>query len=136
METDQNGQKFQGTLSWSKREKNLERKRKRNLLDKLAGCEVYFLADYLNNLFDFGQICPEKREIDFVRYNLSLKKIELKEERRRPTDFSLSHKGNMFPLPVLKQKLFALLHWCFLAWICTVLVNHNLNKVFRGSVRV
>ena len=101
---------WQERLAEANEKKNLERKRKRNLLDKLAGCEVYFLADYLNNLFDFGQICPEKREIDFVRYNLSQKKIELKEERRPLTDFSLSQKGNMFPLPVLKQKLFALLH--------------------------
>ena len=97
-------------LAGANEKKNRERKRKGNLLDKLAGCEVYFLADYLNNLFDFGQIFPEKREIDFVRYNLSLKKIELKEERRPLTDFLLSQKGNMFPLPVLKQKLFALLH--------------------------
>ena len=87
-----------------------EQERKRKYLDHLCECEVYFLADYQTNLFDFGQIWPDKQEIDFVRYNLSLKRIELKDERRPVTDFTLSHKGSMFTLAVLKTKLFALLH--------------------------
>ena len=110
LETQIREELWQECLAEANDKKIREQERKRNLLDKLVGCEVYFLADYLNNLFDFGQICPEKHEIDFIRYNLSLKKIELKEEGRPLTDFSLSRKGNMFPLAVLKQKLFALLH--------------------------
>ena len=87
-----------------------EQERKRKYLDNLCGCEIYFLADYQTNLFDFGQIWPDKQEIDFVRYNLSLKRIDLKDERRPVTNFTLSHKGSMFTLAVLKKKLFALLH--------------------------
>ena len=86
--------------------KSREQDRKRKYLENLCGCEVYFLADYQTNLFDFGQIWPDKQEIDFVRYNLSLKRIELKDERRPVTDFSLSHKGSMFTLAVLKKETF------------------------------
>lgn len=87
-----------------------EQQRKRKALDNLCGCEVYFLANYQSNLFDFGQIRPDQNEIDFLRYNLSLKKVELKDERRPQTDFTLSHKGTPLSLEALKNKLFALLH--------------------------
>ena len=36
-----------------------EQDRKRKYLENLCGCEVYFLADYQTNLFDFGQIWPD-----------------------------------------------------------------------------
>ena len=84
--------------------------KKNEILADLSGCEVYWAANYSSCLYDFTQAQPTQDEIDFLKFNLRLKKIELKSDNRPATDFALSHKGKIFTVQKLRNKLLNLLH--------------------------
>ena len=84
--------------------------KKNEILADLSGCEVYWAANYSSCLYDFTQAQPTQDEIDFLKLNLRLKKIELKSENRPASDFALSHKGKIFTVQELRNKLLNLLH--------------------------
>lgn len=90
--------------------KNKQAERKNSLLAELCNCEVYWAANYMTCLYDFLQARPDKNEKDFLRYNLGLKKIELHNDNRPNTSFTVSHKGKFLSLEELRAKLFDLLH--------------------------
>ena len=94
--------------NFAEKQKILAKKNK--LLADLSGCEVYWAANYSSCLYDFTRAQPTLDEIDFLKFNLALKKIELKSENRPASDFAFSHKGKIFTVQELRNKLLNLLH--------------------------
>ena len=94
--------------NFAEKQKILAKKNK--LLADLSGCEVYWAANYSSCLYDFIQAQPTLNEIDFLKFNLALKKIELKSDNRPASDFAFSQKGKLFTVQELRNKLLNLLH--------------------------
>ena len=74
------------------------------LLNQLAGCCPQFQANYENCLRHFRS--SGQSEFTFLKLCLSLKKIELKNQKRPRTDFTVSKAGKLLSLPELRRKLF------------------------------
>ena len=74
------------------------------LLNQLAGCCPQFQANYENCLRHFRS--SGQSELTFLKLCLSLKKIELKNQKRPRTDFTVSKAGKLLSLPELRRKLF------------------------------
>ena len=85
--------------------------RHQRLLTQLTGCCPQFQANYENCMRQYRSMNPGKSEIDFLKLVLALKKIELKNEKRRSTDFTVSKAGKQLTLPELRRKLFRLIPW-------------------------
>ena len=83
--------------------------RHHKLLTELAGCCPQFQANYESCMRQFRSMNPGKKERDFLKLVLSLKKIELKNEKRPSTDFTVSKAGQMLTLPEMRRKLFKLI---------------------------
>ena len=83
--------------------------RHQRLLTQLTGCCLQFQANYENCMRQYRSMNPGKSEIDFLKLVLALKKIELKNEKRPSTDFTVSKAGKLLTLPELRRKLFRLI---------------------------
>ena len=94
--------------NFAEKQKILAKKNK--LLADLSDCEVYWAATYSSCLYDFIQAQLIFNEIDFLKFNLALKKIEFKSDNRLAFDFAFSHKGKIFTVQELRNKLLNLLH--------------------------